>query len=57
MMKNPKPHTREAAIFEELENILDRYFPKGDKRRGQALMLFAGGMVHVKQLLRELGEK
>jgi len=43
-------------IDEELENILDEYFPKGDKARGKALVLFAIANIRISKLKTEILE-
>jgi DNA-directed RNA polymerase subunit M/transcription elongation factor TFIIS len=35
---------------QDLESILDRYFPKGDKARGRALVLFAHAQIYIDEL-------
>lgn len=37
---------------EELEAVLDQQFPKGDKARGRALMLFAHAMIHIRDAMK-----
>lgn len=42
----------EQECHEELESVLDVYFPKGDGRRGEALMLFAHAMILIGETQR-----
>lgn len=41
----------------EAEEYLDKHFPKGDKRRGEAMVLFALALQDITKLYeKELGE-
>lgn len=43
----------EQECHEELENVLDKYFPKGDTRRGAALMIFAHAMILIRKTMTQ----
>lgn len=45
----------ENQIKGELEQVLDTYFPKGNDDRGEALMLFAEAMTHVRKTIKAFG--
>lgn len=37
----------EQKCFKRIEEVLDKQFPKGDKARGRALVLFGSAMLEV----------
>jgi hypothetical protein len=43
-----------SKIDKELEEELDKQFPKGDKARGKALVLFAIANIKINKLKQEL---
>lgn len=55
MKNNPMPTLREQ-FKEKLENHLDECFPKGDDRRGPALLLFGFAIGDFNEMLDEIAQ-